>query len=522
MMKVWGTRTSDTALCTVFTVMFVSVACATSSSPIPREPPQRQPPISEPLDAFQVLVAGPRDGELVRQALESDADDLKMAGLFAVPRIDPDEVSLFDPVAALATHSNVAMRVAVASVLPALRTEARMDELLAVVGKLIQDEVVEVRIAALDAAERMEGDAVPVFGFLRRAATDPHLAVRITAIRVSCAVSNAARRPELALPIAMAAIDDRQRPVRIAAAVGLGRLRQGALVAFDKLLTAADDPVAEVRAAAMGAMRKVDAARAWPRCLRGIDDPDGRVVAVAGACLRGARGEAVDELIARFQRGGRAVERAMAILLAGADPLASVSLSRAARSGDPESRGLLAYSLWHLSRRSGPGMKVSRWEEQGIWNRHNVREILEEVAVFTAEPANLESAHWACAARWGGQLVVVDEGNSLACLEHRLGSAEVGIRTVVTDARVTEAIVSETGEPGSDLAVEYQAIFSLAASNELGMQVAMLQMLEDAGCEYLPDRLPENAACSGPGGEVQVRLIPGTGIAVIKPLHLVF
>ncbi|MCP4680145.1 MAG: hypothetical protein GY854_32555 [Deltaproteobacteria bacterium] len=469
-----------------------------------------------------MLVAGPGDAELVRQALESDTDDLRMAGLFAVSRIDPDEISLFEPVATLATHSNVAVRVAVASALPALCIEANLDGVLAVLEDLIQDEVVEVRIAALDAAEKMEGNAVPVFGSLRRAATDPHLAVKITAIRVSCAISDAARRPELALPIAMAAIDDLERPVRIAAAMGLGRLRQGALFAFDRLLTAADDPAPEVRAAAMGAMQKVDATRAWPRCLQGIDDPDGRVVAVAGACLRGARGETVDELIARFKRGGKAMERAMAIILAGADPIASVSLSRAARSGDPESRGLLAYSLWHLSRRSGPGMKISRWEEKGIWNRHGVRDILEEVTVFTAEPANLESAHWACAARWGGQLVSVDEGDSLACLEHGLGFAEVGIRTVVTDTQAAEAFVPKTGEPGSDLTVEYQAIFSLAASNELGLQVAMLQMLEDAGCEYLPDRLPENAACSGPGGEVQVRLIPGTGIAVIKPLHLVF
>ncbi len=470
-----------------------------------------------PIEAFQVLVAGPEDGELVRRALESDQDDLRMAGLFAVTRIDQNEYSLLEPVAALAGDPSAGVRSTVASILPALNTDANRSRIVAVLETLLQDHIDGVRLASLDAAGHLGGDAVLLLDVIRGAADDNNPIVKMMAVRVTCVVADEAERPELALPVAMSAIADDDTVVRIAAVKGLGRLRQGAVHAFELLLVAADDPTPEVRAAAMGALSKVDAPRAWARCLRGIDDPDRRVVAGAGACLRGVRGEAVEELLARFRHGDRSIERAMALLLAGADPTAAPVLSLAARSGDAESRSLLAYSLWHMSRRSGSAGYVSRWEEKGDWNRRAIRSVLAEVAGFSAKPAGLLSVQHVCAERWGGQLVPVKDGEELACYDHRVDFADVAIRTVVSETAGGQPSM----EPGGDLVVEYQALFVLKATNELGLQVAVLQLLEDAGCQYLPGRLPEDAACTGPGGEVRVRLMPGSGIMVVKPLFMV-
>ncbi|MCP4605453.1 MAG: hypothetical protein GY847_33860 [Proteobacteria bacterium] len=503
-----------------FAVAFL-FACATvsPSSKVDSRPPPESTP--DPIDVFDVLIAGPGEGELVRKALESDEANLRVAGLLAAGRIDPEEVSLLEQVSALADDPNIGVRRMVASVLPTLRTDKNLKRVVSILEQLTRDDIVEVRVASLEAAEQMGSDAFLLLAVILEAAIDPSSIIQAAALRVSCVVANSAQRSDLALPIVLEAMENREIPVRIAATNGLGRLGQGASTAFDRLLAAADDPSPEVRAAAMTAMPRVDPPRAWPRCFSGIDDPDSRVVAVAGACLKGVHGDVVGELITRFKRGGRPMERAMAILLAGADPIAAVALSRAARSGDAESRGLLSYSLWHLSRRSGNGRMVSRWEEAGDWDQVQIRDVLDEVAVFTTRQTDLESAQRACSERWGGRLVEVDSGDEMACFDHSLGFADVGIRMAVTEIPEYDASEHKNSGPGSDLEVEYQALFALQATNELGLQVAVLQLLEDAGCRYLPDRLPEDAACSGPGGEVKVRLIPGSGVVVIKPLLLI-
>jgi HEAT repeat protein len=503
----------------ILTVLMSAACAATSPTAKKIEPIVSEQKNASPIDAFQVLTAGPEDGNLVKRALESDTDDLRMAGLFVAPRIDQEKFPLADPVAALADHPDFKIRALVASVLPTLRTEENSPIILKVLETLIVDEAAAVRIASLNAVEDMEGDGISLIKAIKRAAADPDGSVKAAAVKVSCKVAVSAGRPDLALPIAMAAVGDRQQPVRLAALRGLGSLKHGALPAFEKIEEAADDPSPEIRAAAMRAMPSVDQSRAWPRCLLGIDDPDSHVIAVAGACLQGVHGKTVDDLLARFRHGNRAIERAMAILLAGADPSAAPALGMAARVGDAESRVMLSYSLWHLSRRSGQGKLVSRWVEKGEWDKAQLKLVLDEVAFFTSVPANLETVGSACAERWGGRLVLVHGGDQLACFDHRLGPTEVGVRAVVTTVAPKKVPKRGPRVPGDNLEVEYQALFSLAASNELGLQVVLLQLLEDAGCRYLPERLPETAACAGPGGRVEVRLAPGSGVIVVKTLQ---
>ncbi len=474
---------------------------------------------SEVIDVFQVLTAGAGDAASVRQALQSDSPDIRMAGLFALGQLGSTVYLLFDDVLALADDPDAKMRYAVTSLLPAFATTQTLHRIIVTVERLTSDRVAAVRIAALNAARRLGKDALPLMKAIRRAATDPTVEVKAAAVAVSCVIASNAHRPDLALPIAMATIDDRKQPVRVAAVRGIGQLRQGGMIAFDKLLMAADDPSAEVRAAAMAALPKVDPPRAWSRCLVGIDDPDLRVVGVAGACLKGVRGATVGELISRFQEGNVGVERAMAVLLAGAHPSAAAALARAAKGSDMESRARLAYSLWHLSRRSGHMAGTSRWEEQGDWGHPNALATLSELVVFTSNPRNLRTAQAACQDRWGGELMPVENEDELSCFGHHLGLTEVGIRTVVTDILPNKRKGHRNLEPGSDLKVEYQAIFALHASDELSLQVTVLQQLEDAGCHYIPDRLPEVAACKGRGGKVEVHLVPGRGVIIVKPLY---
>lgn len=506
--------------CWALMVGLLSDGCIAAKSAIVEDQDTTREVSAAPLEAFEVLVAGPENVDIVLEALKSDSTELKLSGLFAAGRVNGNKNKLLEFILPLLDDDDAQVRAVGTSVLPFMIHDDNQNVIFRAIDGMTRDRVMSVRLSAMETIEHLEADGLALLPALKRAATDPDPVVKMVAVTIACSVAKMADQPERALPIALVLLSDRNQKVRVAAANGLSKLGIGMGVVFEKLSFAADDPSADVRAASLLAMRSIDAPRAWGKCIAGIDDSDARVVAVAGACLKGVRGEVVTQLIDRFRDSNESIGRAMAILLAGAHPSAAEELNREVHVRRGPSRALMEYSLWHLSRRAGLSKMVSRWNNDGDWNHEQLKGVIREIVGFSSMNASLESVKEACSSRWGGSLVLLEGGEELQCSNHHLLFTHVAVQMVIQDfpSRKTSRYVAYDEE--NDLSVQYQARFQLQGSDELGLQVAVLQLLEDSGCRYIPDRLPESAACVGPGGNVEVRLIPGAGIELIKPLAI--
>jgi hypothetical protein len=172
--------------------------------------------------------------------------------------------------------------------LPTLPREA------AGVGRLLADNEVRVRLAALYALETLEADAAPALDSVVGAAGDPDPFVRWGVARVL--LSLGAQDADKIVPAAGKLLDDASPNVRLSAAKVLERYGPRSRPAVEKLAEAAQKGDAAVRVGALRALAAVgpDARPAVPALVRALEDaePSVRAAAVRALARIGAAGPA--------------------------------------------------------------------------------------------------------------------------------------------------------------------------------------------------------------------------------------
>lgn len=503
----------------------VMASCAHGIAPgVQGDAPERRTPekpndvSQEPLEVFELLTKQDLTVSEVEAALASAEPDLRLAGLMVVARLGPGARQLDTRIRALSKDNVSEIRVAVAQIAPALDGRDGNSASLSVLRDLLMDRNEAVRIAALESMRRMGADAAPLLDGLATLAAGDDPLMRAIAIDVACFIGAKAGREGEVMPLAVAGVGDRSVAVRMASMRGLGFLGEYARPQYHLALRGTRDVDSGVKVAALRAISKIDASRAWDRCIQTIDDDNEEVVAVSAACLKGAHGDVVDQLLMRYRMGDKQMSRAMAMLLAAADSSAAPAVASAAKEKQSGKQELLIYSLWHLSRR-GSERNISRWDMEHDESFPQSIGALEKVADFLSRKVDLDDAKRACVEQWNGFMLPVEDDGGYVCFDHELLHIQVAVRLEAkhrSNPRAGDEMLAAM--MGDDIEVSFQFMALLESDDGFGLQVAMLQLLEDRGCKYERDRIAEHAACEGDTGRVEVHLVPSVGVIVIKEI----
>ncbi len=488
-----------------------------ASRPAPEK--KEAKPLQEPPDVFELLTKTELTVGEVEAALRSDQPDIRLAGLMVVARLGTRARQLDGQIRAMSEDRVTEVRIAVAQLAPALDEKGGNAASVDVLRKLLKDREEAVRIAALESARRMGAEAAPLLDDLETLATGDDPLMRAIAIDVSCFIGSEAGLENEVLPLAVAGAGHRSVAVRMASMRGLGFLEEHARPYYDLALRGTRDVDPGVKVVALRAISKIDATRAWDRCIQTLDDENEEVVAVSGACLKGAEGDVVDQLLMRYRMGDKQMSRAMAMLLAAADSSAAPAVALAAREKPGARQALLTYSLWHLSRRGEAKRNVSRWDMENDESFPQSIRSLEKIAGFLTRKTDVDDAKRACVEQWGGLMLPVEDDEGYVCFNHELRHIQVAVKLEAKQKRELD-----TGDEmlaammGDDIEVSYQFMALLESNDGFGLQVAMLQLLEDRGCRYRGDRIAERAACEADTGNIEVRLVPTVGVVVMKEI----